>query len=160
MRSRRGFSLMELMGVIVLSGVIAMISFPKIRNLQRRTSVTSAKMQLRSYVSTARLTALRRGATARMIRSGNTLAVTVDSSTASNVQATIVRPFNFKNAYGVVITSTVDSVVYSSRGLAKNLSAAGEKFYVTSDSTRYGQAQRDSLCLTRMGLVLDGSCGL
>ncbi|HKO14650.1 MAG TPA: GspH/FimT family pseudopilin [Gemmatimonadaceae bacterium] len=158
MRARRGFSLMELIAVIVLTGLMALIAYPRIRAVQRRTSLTSARMQLKSYLATARMTALRRGSSARLVRVGNTVRVTVTIDTLGT-QATIVRPFNFKQAYAVLLSGTTDSVVYTPRGVAQNLSATGEKFYISADSARVG-AGRDSLCVTRLGLVLEGSCGI
>ena len=156
MRSRRGFSLLELMAVIVLAAVIAMVSVPKVRAVQRGAGISSAKLQLRTYLATARATAVRRGGTARLVRTGNTVTVTVDSSAT---QAVVLRSFDFNKNYTVLLSGTVDSVVFGARGLATNLGASGEKFYIVADSIRVGRG-RDSVCITRLGLVLETGCGI
>lgn len=155
-RVRRGFSLLELMAVIVLAAVIAMVAVPKVRAVQRGAGISSAKLQLRTYLVTARTTAIRRGGTARLVRTGNTLKVTVDSSA---MQATVIRAFDFNRAYSVLLSGTVDSVVYGPRGLATNLGSNGEKFYIIADSMRVGRG-RDSVCVTRLGLMLETGCGI
>jgi prepilin-type N-terminal cleavage/methylation domain-containing protein len=156
MRLRRGFSLLELMAVIVLAAVIAMVAVPKVRAVQRGAGINSAKLQLRTYLAAARATAVRRGGTARLVRTGNVLVVTVDSSAT---QAVVIRPFDFNRNYSVLLSGTVDSVVYGARGLATNLGTTGEKFYIVADSIRVGRG-RDSVCLTRLGLVLETGCGI
>lgn len=153
---RQGFTILEIAVVLIMAAVMMLLAFPRVVALQRRTNIVSARQQLESYIGVARLTAIRRGSTARVVRVGNTIKVTVDSSAA---QATILRPFDFGNAYRVILSSTTDSIVYISRGTAKGLSTSGEKFYITADSTKIGSG-KDSVCVTRLGLILDIGCGI
>lgn len=58
---RRGFTLLELTGVLILLALAASLSFPMARSVRERLSVTGAREELVGMVTRARAEALRRG---------------------------------------------------------------------------------------------------
>src|SRR2546427_3990317 len=59
--NRRGFSAVELLIVIVIIGVVAMMTFPKIRTALDKTSVRSARVSINTFAAEARAAAAQRG---------------------------------------------------------------------------------------------------
>src|SRR2546426_205672 len=71
--SRKGFSLIEMITVLVLIGIIAAIGFPRLRDALEKQNVRSAKALIATLAATARGAAIQRGCAA-------TLNMTVDSA--------------------------------------------------------------------------------
>src|SRR2546426_4684893 len=69
---RKGFSLIEMIIVLILIGVIASISFPRLRDGLEKQNIRSAKALIATLAATARGAAIQRGCSA-------TLNLTVDS---------------------------------------------------------------------------------
>jgi hypothetical protein len=103
----------------------------------------------------------RNGVRSFLIRDGNTIRIMADST--NGVIVTVVRPIQLDSVSSVLLSSSngtsADTIAYDNRGLAVNLGATGRKFYITA-STGVGAGTRDSVCVTRLGLVLDRSCGV
>ncbi|MFN2563883.1 MAG: Tfp pilus assembly protein FimT/FimU [Gemmatimonadaceae bacterium] len=157
LRNRRGFTLIEVMTVVVLAALMMAMAFPHLKNVRGSGSMSSGRAQVESYLAVARAVAIRNGVRSFLIREGNTLRVMADSVTGSSL-VVVVRPTNLSSS-NVTIGATKDTVIFDSRGLAVNLSASGERFYLTLASGA-GAGARDSICVTRLGLVLDRKCGL
>jgi Tfp pilus assembly protein FimT len=156
LRNRKGLTMLELMTVLVLVVAVTAISFPKLKETRRAASMQSARTQVKSYLSIARSIAVRNGVRAVLIRNGNTLKIMADSTTGLVV---VVRPIQLDSVSNVTLGATKDTLIYDARGIATNLSASGEKFYITAASG-LGAGTKDSICVTRLGVVLDRSCGL
>jgi hypothetical protein len=101
--------------------------------------------------------AIRNGVRSFLIRDGNTIRIMADSANGAIV--TVVRPIQLDSVSNVTLGGTKDTIIYDSRGLAVNLAAGGERFYITAASG-LGAGTMDSICVTRLGLVLDRKCGL
>ncbi len=155
-RNRRGATLLEIMTVVAMAVVMTAIAFPKLKETRRAGSMQSARAQVESYLAVARSVAIRNGVRAFLIRQGNTIRIMADST---NGLVTVVRPVQLDSISNVTLGATKDTIIYDSRGLAVNLSASGERFYITVASG-LGAGTRDSICVTRLGLVLDRKCGL
>ena len=156
-RNRKGVTLFEIMTVIVLSAIMLTVAIPRITRSKRSASMQSARTQVESYISVARAIAVRNGGKTQLIRSGNMLYVQADTGTG---WVTVVRPVELDQVSGVSLGTTITSntIAFDARGMATNLSASGEKFYITS--TTYGTTLKDSICVTRFGALLDRNCGL
>ncbi len=159
LRNRKGITLIEIMTAVGLAIIMTAIAFPKLKETRRAANMQSAKTQVQSYLSVARSVAIRNGVRSFLIRDGNTMRIMADSATGLVV---VVRPMALDSISNVLLTSasggTADTIVYDNRGLAVNL-AGTQKFYITT-KTGVGAGVKDSICVTRLGLVLDRNCGL
>jgi Tfp pilus assembly protein PilE len=157
LRNRKGVTLIEIMTVVALAVAMTAIAFPKLKETRRASSMQSARTQVESYLAVARSVAIRNGVRAFLVREGNTIRIMADSANGTIV--TVVRPVELDSVSQVALGATKDTIIYDSRGLAVNLNASGEKFYITSIAA-YSAGVKDSICVTRLGLVLDRKCGL
>src|SRR5882762_1162263 len=115
---RKGFSMIEMIIVVILIGLIASIGFPRLRDGLEKQNVRSAKALIATLVATARGAAIQRGCSA-------TLNLTVDSvwvtACGVNPPAALVRVGTKKvvgKEFNVTLNSTGASVVYDPRGIA------------------------------------------
>jgi prepilin-type N-terminal cleavage/methylation domain-containing protein len=115
---RKGFSIIEMVAVILLIGVIASIGFPRLRDGLEKQNVRSAKALIATLTATARGAAIQRGCSA-------TLNITVDSvwvtACGVNPPANSVSVGTKKlvgDEFHVTLNSTAASVVYDPRGIA------------------------------------------
>jgi Tfp pilus assembly protein FimT len=157
LRNRKGVTLIEIMTVVVMAIIMTAIAFPRLKETRRASSMQSARAQVESYLAVARSVAIRNGVRSFLIRDGNTIRIMADSANGTIV--TVVRRIQLDSVSNVTLGATKDTIVYDSRGLAVNLSASGERFYITAASG-LGAGTMDSICVTRLGLVLDRKCGL
>ena len=160
LRNRKGVTLIEIMTVVVMAIIMTAIAFPALKNTRRASSMQSAKAQVESYLSVARSVAIRNGVRAFLVRNGNTITILADSANGHFV--TVVRPVQLDSVSNVLLSNTAgtsaDTIIYDSRGIAVNL-AGTTTFYITAASG-YGAGTKDSICVTRLGLVLDRGCGV
>ncbi|GAC1478464.1 MAG: hypothetical protein NVS1B4_22230 [Gemmatimonadaceae bacterium] len=146
---RSGFTVVELMVVIVVMGLLMTIALPKFHDMTRKADLTSAKHYVTSYLMTARATSLRRSRSAYFKRAGNTIQVTVDSLGS---QPALIQSFALDSAFKVrMVTATYDSIIYNQRGFATNI-ATSATFVLAADTFT------DSVCVTRLGTVLSYQC--
>ena len=161
LRNRKGVTLIEIMTVVAMAIVMTAIAFPKLKETKRASSMQSARIQVESYLAVARSVAIRTGVRAVLVREGSTMKILADSA---NTLVLVVRPVQLDSVSQVVLSSaagtTADTIIYDSRGIATNLGSTGQKFYITVGSGHYGAGTKDSVCVTRLGLVLDKKCGL
>lgn len=123
------------------------VALPKMGPVRDGAGVRSARQVVQAQLATARQTAMRRGGTAQMVVSGNTVSVT---SVVNGVTTVVARPQNLYSSYSTTLSSSVASIQYNSRGMARLTTPGKFKF------TRNGSA--DSVCVTILGMV--GPCGL
>ena len=154
LRNRKGVTLIEIMAVVGLRILMTAIAFPKLKEARRAASMQSARIQVEAYLGVARSVAIRNGVRAVLTREGNTIRIMADSG---GTLVLVVRPVQLDSVSHVNLDATVDTIIYDNRGNALNLDGSGEKFYITS---RIDATSRDSVCVTRFGLVLDRKCGL
>src|SRR5882762_7167307 len=120
---RKGFSMIEMIIVVILIGVIASIGFPRLRDGLEKQNVRSAKALIATLAATARGAAIQRGCSA-------TLNMTVDSiwvtACGVNPVATSVQVGTKKlvgDEFSVTLSSTNASVVYDPRGISTQFQA-------------------------------------
>jgi prepilin-type N-terminal cleavage/methylation domain-containing protein len=142
--NRRGFSLIEMVTVILLIGVMAAFFFPKAARELERRSVSSARSAIATMHAKARATAIYRGQRVNLERSGNVLLILSAHPVTGAVDT--VEQRDLFGSYGVTVTSTRDVLVFDPRGLGTEGSAT------TIVVTRSGYS--DSLQITPVGSIV------
>ena len=151
--SRRGFTLLEVMLVIVIIGVIAMVGFPKIKNAIQKTNVRSARVATSTYVATARQAAIQRGCRGVVhFTAGATGTVWVTvcprmTTAGSGTIDTLGVVNKLGKMYNVTLSQTRDSVEFDPRGL----SLTGVQSSVTFAGT---DGSQDSTVINVLGKVV------
>ncbi len=142
---RKGFSMIEMIVVVILIGIIATIGFPRLRDGLEKQNVRSAKALIATLAATARGAAIQRGCSA-------TLNLTVDSIWVSacgvNPPAASVQVGTKKlvgDDFSVTLSSTAASVVYDPRGISTVFQPT--TVYVT------GPNYSDSVVINEVGRV-------
>ena len=116
---RAGFSLTEMLIVVVIIGLAGMIALPRLNAAFDRSSVSSAKSRLTALYGAARTVATSANQTAGLRLNGNQVYVYASPrhKAGAGTIDTIVRPANFSTAYGVTLSGGFDSVRVASTGL-------------------------------------------
>ncbi|HSG80603.1 MAG TPA: GspH/FimT family pseudopilin [Gemmatimonadota bacterium] len=149
----KGFSIAELIVVLILAGVAIAIVSPSVNRAFRRTGVRAAVDEFASTHSLARSAAVRYGRTAEMhIDASNArFWVEVDTSSTSSGVMDTVGVVKFVDANAVTITTTTDLLCFDARGLpsTQNSCDAPNATVVFSSGTRV-----DTVTITALGRVL------
>ena len=147
MRNRAGFTMIEMLIVMVIFAILTAVAMPKLGRSRTLSNVSSAKTQIAMMLSTAKGAAVSRGSTTVMHRTGNT--IWVSGATTAD---TIVRPQALGTRYGVTISVPTgsDSVVFDPRGMAQL--STQTRFVVTRDT------KVDTVCVTRGGAIMQKGC--
>ena len=153
-RNRKGVTLFEIMTVVTLAAIMMVMALPRLTEGRRAAAMAAARVQVESYLTTARAIAVRNAGKTQLVKSGNTLMIQADTGTG---WITVVKPLELEGGY-VKIKPSVNTIAFDSRGLATGLSATGEKFYLKIESG-YGEGLKDSVCITHLGGLLDRKCG-
>lgn len=150
-RNRCGYTIMEMIVVLVLFGVITALSIPHLHAAQSSAGLRSARQVTATYLAQAHALSVQRGREARFVRSGNIIKVTVDSA---GTQIIYGRTHDLSKEHGVAIpTTSRDTIKFDSRGYATNASSI-EKVVLTRDG------MRDSVCISKLGKVINRGCSL
>lgn len=139
--------MIELLIVITVAGLVMAVALPKLAPVRDGAGVRSARQIAQAYLATARQTAMRRGGTAQLLVSGNTLSVT---AVVNGVTTVVAPPVDVNDRYATTISSDIASIQYNSRGLTR-LGGPGKIKFIRN-------ASADSVCITILGMV--GRCGL
>ncbi|HEX2208600.1 MAG TPA: GspH/FimT family pseudopilin [Longimicrobium sp.] len=147
-RGRGGYTLAELLTVIVIAGIMAAIAVPRLSNVLRHYSSRSALSQVMADLALARTQAVREGRTVSLRVTGSgTYQVTVDNGTA------ILRTLKTVDVSGsqrnVTVTPSDAIVSFDTRGMLRTGSAG--RLIVT----RGGMS--DSVSISAVGRVYRGN---
>jgi prepilin-type N-terminal cleavage/methylation domain-containing protein len=148
--NRSGYTLAEMIVVMVIFGVVTGLSIPRLQGLVSSSGLRSAQMQTASYLAQARAVAVQRGREARFIRDGNSIYVTVDSA---GTQVTYARAHDLQREHGVTVSTTTNQIAFDPRGFAIGTSSM-EKVRLTRSGLT------DSVCVTKLGKVIYRGCAL
>jgi prepilin-type N-terminal cleavage/methylation domain-containing protein len=145
-RSRNGFTLIEIITVMVMMGIVMMMALPKYGNMNDRNQMRSAKDGLAARIAAARAASVASGKPATFSVRGDTMRVTLASGGVVTKKGADVDLYK---QFGVKMTSGSADVVFDGRGMA-NQPAFKLKF------TRGKLA--DSLCVSKLGLINRHGC--
>lgn len=152
--SRPGYTLTEMLIVVVMVGALTLITLPKFSGLVERNQLNSAREEIQAAIATARAAAVQKGRTATLRFSGNTMWVTVVTNDAGNT-ATLVPVKNYRSLYNVSLSASDSMITYDMRGFTSPRLASTAVFRIIGNSSK-----RDSVCLTAAGQIMPRSCSL
>src|SRR5712692_6776096 len=118
----RGFTLMELLTVLAVVAVMMAVAIPYFGKTVVKAAVRSAADAIVALHARARAGGINRGRTANLVLHANTAVVVATKVSGSGVD-TLGKVVDLAGQYGVTVTSTVDSIGFSPRGLGTNSSA-------------------------------------
>ena len=144
--TRHGFSLGEILTVIVIMGVVMMLALPKMGNMNDRNQMRSAKDGISARLAAARAAAIATGRQSYFFSEGDSIRVTASNGTTQVAKGAVL---NLKRNFGVSVTSPAFSIVFDGRGMT---SGSGQKIYFSRN------ALRDSICISPIGLINRHGC--
>jgi prepilin-type N-terminal cleavage/methylation domain-containing protein len=147
-RARRGVSMVEMVVVLVISGIVLNIALPRFAGMRDRMSLRSAKQEFIAYMMTARAAAIRQSQQSQFHLRNNTAWVMVSQPNGSHTMVNQnLRMFRTRN---VIVTmggsSVTDSIVYDPRGI--EVWPGNRRTYVLTLNNL-----KDSVCVSRVGLI-------
>lgn len=150
MKRGNGFTLIEMLIVVVIIGLTGLIALPKLNAAFAQSNVLSAKARLMALYSAARSTAVSANQTAVLRMNGNQIYVYAYPRRKApvipaNSVDTIVRPSDLSSTYGVALSGGFDSVRIASSGLGMDSAAIVLTKYSSVDTlyiSRYGKVIR------------------
>lgn len=149
-RQRNGFTLAEVLLVIVMASLMLAMAAPKLGAARERYQVGAAKQQLAALLTTTRQAAIRRGTGAAFRRSGNRIWAMVPE--ANGTWTDIGARYYLDSLYRVTVASTRDTIAFDARGVPVGIPLGGAKFVVDHNGFR------DSVCVSRGGLIMSQGC--
>ncbi len=122
MRKATGFTVIEMLMVIVIAGIMMAVAIPFLRNTSQRTSVHGAADEISRLYATARATSIQRGKLSWLVLdpTSSTAMVIAKQVTGAGID-TISKPDNLTKRYGVTFTASTDSLIFTPRGVGANL---------------------------------------
>ena len=141
---RTGFTLPEILIVVVLISVAAMIALPRFSQANARRHLNSAHMRFLSAAATARQAAIQKGAKVRFSWENDSLTVT---SGGTN----LMSPAPIKTLYKVEVSAVpnIDHIDYDGRGFA-NPALSGTGATVTLSRSDVGSK---TVSISRLGMA-------
>ena len=116
-----GFSLVELMLVVVLIGILVALAAPNLTGYVRRTRVEGALNELTGDIAYTRMLAVRSGRPATLTLEPGGTAYKIESThqeTATTTATRVVKQVNLTGDYrGVTLTPATTVLTFNSRGL-------------------------------------------
>ena len=151
MSRRNGFTLIEIMIVVVIFGILVAVVYPRVSQVLVKNDVRSARTTLANTFAKARAVAMQRSRSASVNFNGNNIAVTAKPRTVAGVGTmdTIGGVQNLNALYGVSVSlsTSATSVDYDPRGFAGGLSATPLVIVLSRSG------KRDSVSLDYLGRV-------
>jgi prepilin-type N-terminal cleavage/methylation domain-containing protein len=153
MPRRSGFTLMEMLTVLAITGVLLAVAYPRFGHATASMSVRSSKQEIAAYMAQARAAAIANGRAASFVRSGNIILVALDNGTTLSTYASAQ---DLNQAFGVTLSNpagtTTDTVRFDPRGLTVTQNLV--QITVTK------AAKRDSVCVVGFGKITTTGCTL
>lgn len=143
---RRGFTLVEILTVLVIMGVVLMMALPKMGNMNDRNQMRSAKDGISSRLAAARAAAIATGRQSFFYSEGDSIRVTASNGTTQVAKG---NTLSLKRQFGVTVTSPTFSIMFDGRGMTSG----------TSNVIRFKRnTLADSICISAIGLINRHGC--
>ncbi len=146
MTRRAGFSLIEMLIVVVVIGLMTLIALPRLNDAFAQNNLNSARVKIISLFSTARANAAGTSRTTVLRLSGNRIYVVSWPKLNGAAGIDTVTPVeNINTEYGVAAGVSADSILLDQSGLGRNgstiiLTKSGRADTITIN--QYGQIQK------------------
>ena len=153
MGRRTGFTLVELLMVVLIVSIMTLMAFPRANSAINKSNLRSARTRLANMLATARAAATLDGRTNSWLRFNGNMAVVTASPRrqlpiGANTEDTLGVVFNVNTTYGAALTTGgVTAVQYDPRGMATGFASGGWYLKVSKGS------YRDSLKVDQLGRV-------
>jgi len=113
--NRRGFSLIEMLIVVVLIGAISTFAIPMVRRGMEIRRVAGARIAVTTMNAKARAVAVQQSRLVRFIIVGN--GIQLVSRHPVTGASTVIEQRDLNAVHGVSVTTTRDTLLYDPRGL-------------------------------------------
>jgi len=145
-RRRRGFTLPEILIVIVMISVLSLVAIPRFAVANGKRHMESARMRVAAAVATARQAAIQKGQTIQLKIASNRITVYATATPTVN----LISPVPLDTLYKVTVSNVGDpfTIDFSARGFANLLTTKTIKLArpgVAGDSVvvlKFGMVQR------------------
>ena len=158
-QGRRGFSLPELMIVVVMIGILTMIAVPKFRLYRDRSNVNAVRARVEGMIAAARSSAIHKGRNS-VFSSGPTGMGVWTQNPTTLVWQQQVTWHDFSSTYPNVQLQVGGAgwwaIWYEPRGLTWASSRPPSTIVIRV----VGLTKSDSICVTRLGQILPRGCTL
>jgi len=145
---KNGFTLVEMMIVVVLIGAILLIGWPKVASGLAKTNLRSSRTTVANMFAKARAFAMQSNRRTSINFNGNNVVITASPRTLAGTGTvdSIGGVEKLSEAYGVALTAPVASVAFDPRGFGTL--GGTQTFVVTRNS------KRDSVMVDGLGRVI------
>ncbi len=145
--ARDGFTLIEMIMVIVVAGIMLAVAIPTFMRFSDRNALNSAAVAVSSLHARARISAIQRGrsTTLQLSPSTNQMWITSLKTTGSGTD-TLGSVENLNTRFGLTFTSTSTSITFTPRGVSTATSATT---IILSKGTK-----KDTLTITAAGRLI------
>lgn len=114
---RNGFTLIEMMMVVVVTGLIMLVAFPRVRSGMIKSSIRSARSDIVSMHARARNAAVQQGKATYLVFNGNSAVVLMRIAPGNGAWAdTLGGVQDLADKYGVSLTVTENMLAFDPRG--------------------------------------------
>ena len=146
--SKAGFTVIELIMVVVLIGLISMIGIPRVRDGVQKQGVRSARLAATTLVAKARAAAVQRGcATTLEVQPDGRIWVTACRTDNVAGTDTLGGIEDLAGRFNVTVTPSQTSLTFTPRGIT-----TGGTMRIQFQSS----TARDSIMINRVGKVVRG----
>jgi prepilin-type N-terminal cleavage/methylation domain-containing protein len=148
-KRKNGFTLVEMLIVVVLIGAVLLIGWPKVANGLAKTNLRSSRTTVANMFAKARAFAMQSNRRTSINFNGNNVVITASPRTVLDGVSTVDSiggVEKLSEAYGVSMTASVASVAFDPRGFGSL--GATQKFVVARNS------KRDSVMVDGLGRVI------
>ncbi len=114
--NRRGFTLIEILLVIVLLGIMSAFALPRFADAVRKQNIRSARVALVGLCAQARATAIQRGSKTKFVLLNSVISIQ-SSNPVTNASQTVGNPVDLYGRYGVTVLPSSFSLEYDPRGI-------------------------------------------
>ena len=135
MQRKNGFTLVEMMIVVVLIGAILLIGWPKVASGLAKTNLRSSRTTVANMFAKARAFAMQSNRRTWINFNGNNVVITASPRTLGGVGNTVDSiggVEKLSEAYGVTLTAPSASVAYDPRGFGSLGATQTDVTHITS----------------------------